>query len=180
MNTLKSTILGMLALVFTTSMAHATYFEHGAWATVKIGQVCKVFSLRSSRETSGTLVFSFMEKGFNPSFEYRYAPYPGETGAPWDEGDTVVLGVDGEESWLADEMSTGWDSYGDFAALTSGFVTDMITSLRAANDIVEVGFDRAQLGERWIYGQFSPIGFTATVVKAGEWCEFDPANLPSS
>lgn len=179
-DTVKATILGVLPLAFNMSMAQAAGFEHGDWATVKIGQVCHVYTLRSSRDTSGTLVFSFLEKGYNPSFEYRYAPYPGETGSPWDANDTVVLSVDGEETWLGDEMTTGWDSHGDFASLTSGFVSDVIAMVRGARTNVEVAFDRAELGEQWIYGQFSAVGFTAAVVKAGEWCQFDPANLPSS
>ncbi|MFT6460413.1 hypothetical protein [Pseudophaeobacter arcticus] len=168
------------SLVFSTSLAHADYFEHGDWATVKIGQVCYVYSLRSAKDTSGTLIFGFLEKGYNASFEYRYAPYPGETGAPWDEDDLVALSVDGEESWLGEEMMSGWDSQGYFTSLTGGFVSEMIGMVRAATDTVEVAFDREKLGERWVYGLFSATGFSATVVKAGEWCQFDPANLPSS
>lgn len=173
-------MLALFALILNSSMAYAAYFEHGGWATVKIGQVCHVFSLRSSRDTSGALVFSFLEKGYNPSFEYRYAPYPGEDGPPWDETDTVVFSIDGEESWLGDEMASGWDTQGNFVSLTSGFVSDMISALRAADGIVDVAFDRHKLGEQWVYGRFSAIGFSATIVKAGEWCQFDPSNLPSS
>lgn len=177
---MKAVILALFSLVLTTSAAFAAYFEHGAWATVKIGQVCHVYTLRSSRDTSGALVFSFLEKGYNPSFEYRYAPYPGETGPPWDEADAVILTVDGAVSWLGDEMASGWDSEGDFASLTSGFVSDMIATLRAANGVVDVVFDRTKLGEQWVYGRFSATGFTAVIVKAGEWCQFDPSNLPAS
>ena len=168
------------SLVFSTSRAHADYFEHGNWATVKIGQVCYVYSLRSAKDTSGTLIFGFLEKGYNASFEYRYTPYPGESGSPWDQEDYVVLSVDGSESWLGDEMTTGLDSHGDFASLTAGFVPEIIAMIRAATSNVEVAFDREKLGERWVYGLFSATGFSATVVKAGEWCQFDPANLPAS
>lgn len=178
---MKAIILAILAVVFSTTIVHANfYFERDHWATVKIGQVCFVYSLRSSRDTSGTLVFSFLERGYNPSFEYRYAPYPGETGLPWDPNDTVVLSLDGEEIWMGEEMMTAWDPHGDFATMTTGVVAEMIARVRAAETSVEVAFDRVELGEVWIYGLFSPTGFTATVVKAGEWCRFDPANLPAS
>ncbi|SFR09043.1 hypothetical protein [Poseidonocella sedimentorum] len=176
---MKALTLAVLTLLIHTTAARAAYFEHGAWATVKIGHICHVYSLRSSRETSGALVFSFPERGYDASFEYRYAPYPGEVDDPWGPNDPVVIFVDGEESWIGEEMSTGWDSRGDFASLTTGFVPDMMSMVRGATGIVEVALDRVELGERWIYGQFSAEGFTATVVKAGEWCLFDPDNLPS-
>ena len=70
------------SLVFSTSRAHADYFEHGNWATVKIGQVCYVYSLRSAKDTSGTLIFGFLEKGYNASFEYRYTPTRGRAVRP--------------------------------------------------------------------------------------------------
>ncbi|WP_417243260.1 hypothetical protein [Celeribacter sp.] len=177
---MKPPFLATLALAVTTQMAHAGYFEHENWATVKIGEICHVFTLGSARDTSGTLIFSFPRNGYNSSFEYRYAPYPGETGAPWGPDDSVVLSFDDEETWIGDEMALERDSHGDFASLTSGFVPEVVTSVRTANHSVDVAIDRVDEGEIWLYGTFSAAGFSAALGKAGEWCQFDPAALPES
>ena len=160
--------------------AFAATFESGNWAAAKIGQACHVFTQRAARDTSGALVFSFGPQGYNASFAYEYAPWPGETGAPWDEGDSVLLEVDGEEIWLGEEMFPGESHHGYRADMTDGFVSEMIAAALGAKSSISVNFDRAAQGEVWLYGKFATDGFAASLARAGEWCGFDPGSLPSS
>jgi hypothetical protein len=98
--------IALIASLGFASPAAAQTFSSGDWAASKIGQVCYVFTTRAASDTSGALVFRFENKGYNAGFSYEYAPWPGETGAPWGENDYVALEVDEEVTWLSDEMST--------------------------------------------------------------------------
>ncbi|MVO15925.1 hypothetical protein [Parasedimentitalea huanghaiensis] len=173
------------ALLCSTSLllaanASAAIFESGDWAAAKVGHACHVFTQRAARDTSGALVFTFHNQGYSSGFGYDYHPWPGETAAPWDEDDFAVLAFDGQESWLGDEMFTHEGTGGYGAYITDGMVPDMITSILNSKTSIEVMFDRAAKGEVWLYGKFSPTGFAESLQKAGEWCAFNPRNLPSS
>lgn len=173
-----------LALAAAVSLAafpaSAATFESGNWAAAKIGQTCHVFTQRAARDTTGALVFSFGPQGTNAGFAYEYAPWPGETGAPWDEGDFVLLEVDGQEIWLGEEMFAGPGPNGYTAGMTSGFVSEMIAAALGAQSSISVNFDRAAHGEVWLYGKFATDGLAASLTRAGAWCGFDPNRLPSS
>lgn len=174
-------ILSILAVTcLLASGTSAATYQSGNWAAAKVGQACYVFTQRAARDTSGALVFSFGPKGYNAGFSYEYAPWPGETTAPWDEDDTVTLEVDGKEIWLGEEMFPGQDWRGYAAHMSGGLVPEMIAALLAAHSSVSVNFDRAAHGEVWLYGKFATEGFTATLTEAGAICGFDPLNLPSS
>jgi hypothetical protein len=56
----------------------------------------------------------------------------------------------------------------------------MIAATLGAQSDISVSFDRAALGEVWLYGKFATDGFAASLARAGEWCGFDPQRLPSS
>lgn len=172
-------LLAAACLTAGTAASAAT-FESGNWAAAKVGQTCHVFTQRAHRDTSGALVFSFGPSGYNAGFTYEYAPWPGESGAPWDEEDFVLLEADGQEIWLGEEMLTTLAPNGYVADLTSGFVSEMIAVTLAAESDISVNFDRAAHGEVWLYGKFATEGFGASLARAGEWCGFDPARLPSS
>ncbi len=161
-------------------VALAQTYHSGNWAAAKVGQACYVFTQRAARDTSGALVFSFGPGGYNAGFAYEYAPWPGENGAPWDEGDFVILEVDGQEIWLGDEMFPGEGINGYRADMTSGFVAEMIAAIKAAQSTVGVNFDRAAKGEVWVYGLFATEGFAESLTEAGAMCGFDPNRLPSS
>ncbi len=160
--------------------ASAATFERGNWAAAKIGQTCHVFTQRAHRDTSGALVFSFGPGGYNAGFTYEYTPWPGETGAPWDEGDFVLLEADGQEIWLGEEMFAALAPNGYVADLTGGLVSEMIAVTLAAQSDISVNFDRTAHGEVWLYGKFATEGFGASLARAGEWCGFDPNRLPTS
>lgn len=160
--------------------AAAATFESGNWAAAKVGQTCHVFTQRAARDTSGALVFSFGPNGYNAGFAYEYAPWPGETGAPWDDGDFVLLEADGQEIWLGEEMFAGPGPNGYTADLTAGFVSEMIAVTLGAQSSISVNFDRAAHGEVWLYGKFATEGFAESLSRAGDWCGFDPQRLPSS
>lgn len=166
-----------LALAGTTQ---AATFESGDWGAAKIGHACHVFSTRAARHTSGALVLTFYQNGYNASFGYDYHPWPGETGAPWGEEDYPMLAFDDETSWLGDEMFTGDDIGGYGMSMTDGMVPEVITSVRNAKNSVDIMLDRSAQNEEVILGRFSPEGFGPALQKAGEWCAFDPNNLPSS
>lgn len=168
-----------LALALT-SPAAAQQFGSGDWAASKIGQTCYVFTVRSARDTSGALVFSFEQQGFNANFSYEYAPWPGETGAPWGQDDYVVLEVDGEETWLGDEMFPLETSSGYGASITSGFVAEMIGEISGASNSVGYSMNLQAQGETVLFGLFSVAGFEQSMAQAGQWCQFDPKALPES
>ncbi len=166
--------------LLAASTTSAATFESGNWAAAKVGQTCHVFSQRAARDTSGALVFSFGPQGYNAAFTYEYAPWPGEAGAPWDEGDTVLLEVDAQEIWLGEEMFAGPGPNGYVADMTSGLVGEMVAATLAATSTISVNFDRAAMGEVWLYGKFATDGFAASLARAGEWCGFNPTQLPAS
>ncbi len=155
-------------------------FGEGDWAASKIGQVCYVFTVRSARHTSGNLIFHFENQGFNAGFRYEYEPWPGETDAPWGSDDYVVLEVDNEEIWLGDEMFPEEGRTGYLATMTQGFVSEMITELEGATNSVAYAMYSEEQAENQTFGLFSVAGFSESLAKAGEWCQFNPSDLPSS
>ena len=177
---MKFTAFFCTVSLLAVSTASAFTFESGNWAAARVGHACHVFTQRAARDTSGALVFTFHNKGYSSSFGYDYHPWPGETGAPWDEEDFVILAFDGEESWLGDEMFTHQGIGGYGAYMTDGMVPDMISAILNSTSSVEVMLDRSAKGEVWLYGKFSSAGFAENLQRASEWCDFDPHNLPSS
>lgn len=172
-------------LLFSTNLllagtAQAATFESGDWGAAKVGHACHVFSTRAARHTSGALVLTFYQNGFNASFGYDYHPWPGETEAPWSEEDYPMIAFDDEGSWLGDEMFTGEDIGGYGMYLTDGMLPDLISSIRTAQQSVDILLDRSAQNEVMLLGRFSPEGFEPALQKAGEWCAFDANNLPSS
>lgn len=166
--------------LFLASQVFANQFQQGDWASTKIGNTCFVHTLRSARDTSGTLIFSFLDGGYSASFSYEYTAWPGETEPPWGENDPVILAVDDQATWLAEEVFTGMSSSGYEAAMTAGFVSEMVKLISTAERNISVSFDRADHGEVWLYGLFGTVGFRESLTQAAEWCNFDPANLPQS
>ncbi|WP_300030075.1 hypothetical protein [uncultured Roseobacter sp.] len=171
--------LAFAAFFLCATSAKATQSQTGDWAAVRMGNQCFVYTQRAASHTSGTLIFSFDPEGFNAAFHYQYTAWPGETEAPWDEDDAVLLEVDGAEIWLGEEMFKDYREGRYVVELTAGFVPDMVLSLLGATDSVSVALDRTRLGETWVYGLFSASGFRETLTQAAEWCSFDPHNLPT-
>lgn len=174
-----ATALTVASLTLATTATAAT-FESGDWGTARIGHACHVFTTRAARHTSGALVLTFYQNGYNASFGYNYQPWPGETEAPWGEDDYPVLALDDETSWLGDEMFKDEGAVGYGMYLTGGMLPDLITSVRKANRAVDAILERSSPNEVVVLGTFSPEGFEPALQKAGEWCAFDPNNLPSS
>ena len=91
--------------------------------------------------------------------------------------DRLALLVDGQDSPLARRMEiVEWhDQWGDFvvdASLGGPDVSVAVRALRAANTLI-VG--RMEAGGPQVLDTFLLSGFTATWLKASEWCRFDPA-----
>lgn len=171
---MKLTSAIIAASLALSNAAQAATFESGDWGAAKVGHACHVFSTRAARHTSGALVLTFYQNGYNASFGYDYHPWPGETGAPWGEEDYPMIAFDEETSWLGDDIG----GYGLF--MTDGMVPEVITSVKNAKQSVDILLDRSAQNEEVILGRFSPEGFAAAIQKAGECCAFDPKNLPSS
>lgn len=177
---MRTAITVLITCCSFTLPAAAQQFESGDWAATKTDQTCQVFTVRSSKHTSGRLIFRFDNQGFNADFGYEYEPWPGETEAPWGSEDEVVLEIDGEESWLAEEMSPLQNANGYGVFITAGFVQEVISAFGAAQNTVAVLMNRQPQGEKTVYGQFSVSGFSNSMGKASEWCQFTPTDLPSS
>jgi hypothetical protein len=178
---MRSFFLLFLGAIILPAAASAGQVQHADWAAAQIGNRCHVYSVRSAPDTSGTLIFSFSQGGYNASFEYEYRPWPGETETPWDEDDLVVLEVDDTATWLGDEMFPHVHAGGDILVMTGGFVPDMVLQMMSAQSTVGVALERAAHGgEVWLYGQFATAGFAESLAEAAAWCDFNPRNLPRS
>lgn len=177
---MRHKILLAFGFLIWATTASALEFQSGDWRASKIGNTCYIHTQRAAPHTSGTLIFGFGQGGYNASFQYEYTAWPGETEAPWSEDDSVVLEVDGTESWLGDEMFTQVRNGNYVADMASGFVSDMVMNMFSAQNTLTVAFDRPSLGETWVYGVFSPQGFHESMSQAATWCAFEPRNLPSS
>lgn len=177
---MRKVILSIAIACAFVQQAAAEQFESGDWAVTKVDDVCTVVTVRSAKHTSGQLLFSFKNYGFDASFSYIYTPWPGETDAPWGIDDEVVLEIDNEESWLSDEMSPyqPLDGYG--VSITAGFIRDLISDIGAAQHSIGLSMNSQSSGEVMLYGLFSVAGFSDSIEKAGEWCQFDPSALPES
>ncbi|TYC66355.1 hypothetical protein FMN63_18575 [Stappia sp. BW2] len=171
--------VSVLALLPATGVAAAP-FASGDWEAARIGGTCLVYNNAPARDTSGSLQFSFDVKGYNADFTYEYAPYSENEEDPWAETDLVEITIDGEDIWLGEEMFPVGMQAPNKISMTSGFVKEMAAAVASAKSQVDISVERESLGETWLYGRFSPVGFSESLAKAAEMCDFDPANLPES
>lgn len=184
--TLYPRLLALLSLCLISpghgAQAHErslSSWSHGAWSVDLLENAA--FGYRSCRvstggDGSGTLALRIGEGGADATFSYTPVWFRGM--APplhWD--DKMALIFDGQPSPMADKMEivtftdAGGESIVD-AALSNGYVADTVGLLRASNTvIVAVGRD----GVTSPYDTYLLTGFTATWLKAAEWCGFDPA-----
>lgn len=174
--TLYTLISGLLA----SHAASAATFESGNWSAAHVGHACHVFTQHAAKHTSGAIVFTFYDQGYNAEARYDYAPWPGETGAPWTETDYPLLAFDEDVDWLGDEMFADQGPGGYSMHLTGGFVSEFIAAIHATHQSIDVMIERSGANETVVYGRFSPAGFAEALTQASMWCRFDPNNLPIS
>ncbi|WP_420003784.1 hypothetical protein [Arenibacterium sp. LLYu02] len=162
--------------------AQSATFEAGNWAAIVKGKTCSVYSIRSARDTTGYLEFSFDQMGYNANFAYVYVPFDAnDVEAPWDmDADAIALWLGDEQLWLGEEMSFYTQGFTYAAGLTNGFVPELISAMRSPSGDFGFGIEKASAGETWLYGGFSLDGFDAALAWAGETCQFDPSALPQS
>ncbi|MCK7613768.1 hypothetical protein [Roseibium sediminicola] len=170
----------LLAFLPASAPVAAATFSSGDWEAARIGGTCLVYTNAAARDTSGSLQFSFDAKGYNAGFSYEYAPYTDNEEDPWSETDLVEITIDGEDIWLGEEMFPVGQSDPNSLAMTGGFVKEMIAVVANAERTVDISVERESLGETWLYGRFSPVGFKESLAKAAEMCDFNPASLPES
>lgn len=175
------TLACCLAMVLSSPPAHAEKekrWSHKAWQVTKKDTRC---TLSTGGDGDDYFRVSFANRGLDAAVDYEpliIRGYP----VPLSAGDEVELRIDGKPNWLGEEMSTfedknEWDEYRIVATLTTGFVPELVEALRRGNEL-EVGKTDAS-GSRTL-AKFSLSGFTASLLKASEWCRFDPKKLPES
>ena len=136
-------------------------------------------AISTGGDGSGLFSIELEKGGLNGSASYLPIVYSSEP-LPLREDDEFALIIDHNVTDFGDEMSyyDDPDPYGRFmvgAALTGGFVPDLITALRKGNDLA-VRVKHINEPAR-IVDDFSLSGFTATYLKIAQWCDFDPDDL---
>lgn len=178
-------LAGLLALLWSAAgMARAgtvtvDRWSHGAWHVRFFANPdfpgfggCEVWT---GSDGAGVFGITVGEDGVDASLSYvPVAPrgYP----SPLIDGDFVSLIVDGQVIPVSQELEIyelenefgEWEVSAD--AGNSG-VAGTVRSLRAGG-VMEVGVTRQ--GQMTIYETYALTGFTATWLKAAEWCGFDP------
>lgn len=169
--------LGLLAGWATAEEARD--WAHKDWRTEMREGRC---SIHAGGDAEGSFRLEFGRGGFDAAAVYHPLWYRSEP-QPLEMDDGFEILIDGEPIWLGDELFAydGTDEYGDYfraAALTSGFVQELATALRAGG---RIGFVVLREGrEPRLYDELSLAGFTANLLKAAEWCGFDAEALPAS
>lgn len=124
---------------------------------------------------AGTFSVHVGEGGGDASVSYIPVSYRGMPSA-LDTADSAAMLIDGRATWLGYEMELGglpndWGSYNPDAGLSNHLVAETVQELRAGNMLQMGG---VQNGHTQIYDEFGLTGFTATWLKASEWCRFNP------
>ncbi len=169
----------LLALASTPAAAQdgpERQWSHKEWHAEYKDGLC---AISTGGDGSGWFRIELEEGGLNGSARYLPIVYSSEP-LPLREDDGFALIIDNSLVGVGEEMSyyDGPDSYGRFmvgAALTGGFVPDLITAMRKGNNL-SVRVEHS--GEvTVIVDDFSLSGFTATYLKIAQWCDFDPDDL---
>lgn len=183
-SSLTSALTSVLLLAITGTAATSAaamdnperQWSHKEWnAEYKEGQC----AISTGGDGSGWFSVELEKGGLNSSASYLPIVYSSEP-LPLREDDEFALIIDHDVTDFGDEMSyyDGPDPYGRFmvgAALTGGFVPDLITALRKGNAL-SVRVKHINEPAR-IVDDFSLSGFTATYLKIAQWCDFDPDDL---
>ncbi len=170
-------ILALTVLTLTDSACAEEFWSHKDWHVSVENARCRMVT---GGDGNDTFSLSFERGGFNAAAAYEpltmrgYAP----SVVPNDE---LALLINRKPHHLGDELSVheGRDEYGDSfvaASIPSGLVGDLIAALKSASSL-EV--QKTEHDKPRTLAAFSLSGFTATLLKAAEWCEFDPQQLPA-
>ncbi|KAA2314714.1 hypothetical protein DL237_06710 [Pseudooceanicola sediminis] len=154
-------------------------WAHGVWSVALQQDAThgnRVCHLSNGGDGRGNLAISVGDGGGDATFSYTPVWFRGMA-APLTLDDTIALIFDGQASPIGPEMeiteyTNEWGDAVVDAALSNMFVAETVDLLRASNSLI-VGVKRD--GEMTIYDSYMLNGFTATWLKAAEWCGFDPA-----
>ncbi len=177
---LRPLLAALLAVAASPSFAEEVqlaYWEHGSWRVALVEDT--QWNMRSCRvwtggDGNGTLALHVGDGGADASFSYEPVTFR-NIAPPMTLDDEMVLMFDGQESWIADELTVSeyYNDFGDFvvdASLSNSFVSETVKELRAGNTVI-VGVRRG--GAPKVFDTFLLNGFTATWLKASEWCRFN-------
>jgi len=166
---------------FSAQAAGDQFWEHKDW---------KVFSERNAQGkklctamTGGDgsdMFYVVAAAGGDISIYYREQTYRGMKPALKKE-DSIVFRFDDKKQTEYDDVQVflGVDAEGiplATANLPGGWSAEVIRTMRASSS-VNVLRDNPKTGKRALVGKFSLAGFTATLLKASEWCGFDASKL---
>ena len=176
-------LVACLALVAALLAGPVTAFEdpertwsHKAWHVAFTAGAC---SLWTGSDGSGTFELTFGRGGVDGAAHYLPIVYS-NLPLPLREEDGYEILIDGQPSGFGPEMwfYDGPDAYGRYmvgAALTGGFVPDLVEAFRQGNALA---IRVTPMGKAaYVADAFSLAGFSAAYLKASEWCQFDPDAL---
>ncbi|MAC80562.1 MAG: hypothetical protein CML66_21140 [Rhodobacteraceae bacterium] len=178
-----ATALATMAAVPTMARAETVtvdIWEHGSWRVRKYETPgyagfggCEV---RTGGDGAGVVSIHVGDGGSDASVSYVPVAFRGMP-SPLMLDDTVFFFVDGLPIAVSHqlEISEYENGYGEWqvsADAGNDGVAGTVRDLRAGN-LMEVGVTRA--GTMTIYDSYPLNGFTATWLKASDWCGFDPA-----
>jgi hypothetical protein len=174
------TIRGLLSvglLLVASSAVAEDYWSYKDWHVSIDKDRCRI-----ATGGDGNDVFSlaFSKGGVDASAQYEpllIRGYPSRLAV----SDSLILIIDGKEHRLGDEMlihegQNEWNEYFIAASLPSGMVPELVSVLGAASTL-ELRKELSNPPDAMAI--FSLSGFTATLLKAAEWCSFDAKNLPT-
>lgn len=151
-------------------------WSHKDWSAAFEAGRC---AISTGGDGAGNFEIQFEMGGFNGEASYLPIVYS-NLPLPLRPEDEFEILINGAASGFGPEFGfyDGDDGYGRYmvgAALTGGFVPDLVAAFRRG-DHVAVRVIRQ--GEApFVIDEFSLSGFTANYLKISEWCHFDPDNL---
>ncbi|WP_196941917.1 hypothetical protein [Pseudooceanicola algae] len=151
---------------------------HGNWQVRKVENThfqmrnCEIWT---GGDGIGTLRLTVGDGGADASLTYQPVVFRGMPLPMTDQDDFLML-FDGKPNWIAAEVTISewvddWEMFRVDASLSNEGVAEAVQNLRDANTLL-VGTQGR--GKPHVIDTFLLDGFTATWLKAGEWCGFDP------
>jgi hypothetical protein len=170
-------LLVLVSPVARAEVVQLDHWQHGAWRvaltedTAYGVRACRVWT---GGDGLGTVSFHVNDRGGDATLAYEPVWFRGMP-PPFDWNETVGLVFDGQSSGIGPaleivEWVDEWGAQRMDASITNALVAEAVALSRRSNTlIVTVAGD----GPTRVNDTFLLDGFTATWLKASEWCRFD-------
>lgn len=173
-----TSFLTLLSSAATAEEIEVQTWAHGAWHVRQYQHAgfdfygCEVWT---GGDGAGVVSIDVNDGGADASLDYTPVAYRGLP-APLTLDDQVALIFDGQVSAASEamevmELENEWQEWIVSAGIFNFMIAETVQDMRAANTL-EVGV--ARNGALTVYDTYPLTGFTATWLKASEWCRFDP------